>query len=752
MEQQINDDDVEMNNANNSSIQTNPSSNSNNNHTSQNTETTVDQPGSSYIQTANGEWKYNSGIHKGKCVHKTSILCKLKKRERTQDVEKNKEKRRKMNDSTADTSTMNNLNFTTTTTAGSEESLPTPNTSSLEIDNDNDDIDTTTTVSSSFTSGPNNNSSIQHTTSSIGNDDVEDPETSSNNSNNNLNNINPEKLLNLFRRTIRLNKLLEKISTEKNDPLRKEIIIKKHIPLLKSKMQQVKFLQENAATPDEFYSLFKDFLSQIEKNQITQILQTLLNDESNNYLLKRAIHLNNKIQNLLKRDFSIRNEFSDDSGSDFDIQADNTDEFVQTILTKYNNIQKAKTGEKNLTGFDFSGQDLTGIVFAEGADFSNANFANANLSNAKMNKCIFKKTILKGATLNKTELKEATITESDLSDTQILAADVNNIKISNNTSLKNATLSDLFFNFATLQDLDCQHITIKNTSFFKCTFKNINMSNSNLNTVSFEKTTLENINLSDSRIEDFIIKNTVLMCNKLYFTNSYLSKCHFIGKTTENAEKRNKIFEKHTIEKFHYFYKAADFKKVCSIMMFCDFSTTRLSDVFFINIFFGLWGNGLSLNFSCQKNLGDISKMESVIFNNTYFYNFVSEEEWWLKSKTEDKHKKTESMLRHKGAIVNKKISDDYELYLEKELYKLTHPIPDNPRTTGDNIKDSANTVFHILGTLGSLADTGLKGYNTYQAYQASKSSNTTSSEPKPNTAQPNPYRPTPYRPTNNVH
>ena len=625
--------------------------------------------------------------------------------------------------------------------------------------------------------------------------------------------IDEKKLKILFKRLVSFYKKLEALSKEKNDFLQQEVIAKEHIPFLKKKIHSLVILSKCSSSVDEFYPAFKDLEVQIVKNQISQTLELLHEDDAGNSLLNRTIYLSNKVQDLLKRNYShsqrIEDEFSDASDSEVEDNKKKPEEVsaesIQSKLQKYKNLQRAKSDERNLAGIDLSGLDLSGLDLSN-KDLTGSNFRNSNLSNTKFNSsnltgtifesAVFEKTdlseanitqvnfsnlaswnnvkldgvkeaqgsnlsglnlqnikfadeanftdailndadltnaslnganllrtqlnkaILNGAKLNKAklngtklreaklhkaELREAVINDSDLIKAEIIDAKVERINIGGNTLLNSSILSDLHFDFATLKDFEWKYATIINTVFFKSTFCNISLNNSSLYNVSFEKTTLKNIDLSDSVIEKLTIKNISLICDTLYFTNSKLKECFFIGKTTENKKKRKSFFIRYTIEEHHKFYSDSDFEKIYSLMKFCDFSLAKLNNVYFTNILFGLWSKSSEELFSARKNLGNISQIESVIFNKIYFYKHVPKEGTLEFNKTKDCHEKFATMLRHKGAVVNEKISGAYQLYLERHQ-------PDRGMTLSDWMA-VANTGANVLGNVGSAAGGAMQGY-----------------------------------------
>ena len=631
--------------------------------------------------------------------------------------------------------------------------------------------------------------------------------------------IDRTKLNILFKRLVQFYKKLEALSKQQNDFLRKEVIAKEYLPFFKKKINCLVLLSKRSSSIDTFYSAFKDLEQQIAENQISQTLELLHEDEDGNSLLNRTIYLSNKVQDLLKRNYShsqkIEDEFSDVSDSEVEGNNKNLQEksveLIQSKIQKYKNLRQAKSDERNLAGIDLSGLDLSSLNLTN-KDFTGANFRNANLSNtkfngsnltgtifesailedidlsktnitqvnftavaswknvkldgvkeaqgvnlsglnlqgfnfadeadftdailndadltnaslnganllrtqlnksilngAKLNKSKFNGAKLKEAKLHKAELREAVVNDSDLSKAEIIDAKVERINIGGNTYLNDSILSDLHFDFATLKDLRLGHATIINTVFFKSTFCNISLNNSFLYNVAFEKTTLNNINLSDSVIEKFTIKNVQLMAERLHFTSSKLTECFFIGKVTENKDKRKAFFKNHTIEDHHKFYSDSDFEKIYSLMKFCDFTSAKLKNVYFSNILFGLWPTKISpKTISARENLGNISTMESVIFSKTYFYKLISKEGILEFNKTKDWHEKFATMLRHKGAVVNEKISEAYKLYLENQIARLQNSVSSG---MSNDIQGWVNTGANALGNLGTGVGSSMQGY-----------------------------------------
>lgn len=211
--------------------------------------------------------------------------------------------------------------------------------------------------------------------------------------------------------------------------------------------------------------------------------------------------------------------------ADIDIEI-NLDDHLRSSKEKHSSKVKRRviiSDEEDLTGADFSGQDLTGRLFEDqdltGADFSGAvlrdadfsdcqlvrvNFSGANLERASFDSADITKANLTGAAMRDANLEDAVLVDADLSGANLERANLEDADLSG-ANLTGAVLRD-----ANLEDVRLAGANMDGANLEQANLRDADLTGARLRGANLRNATLRDANLTDADLRDANLRGTNL--------------------------------------------------------------------------------------------------------------------------------------------------------------------------------------------------------------------------------------------------
>ena len=215
------------------------------------------------------------------------------------------------------------------------------------------------------------------------------------------------------------------------------------------------------------------------------------------------------------------------AGADFGCTNLTSSQLYSTASYQNLDLQGIGMDCNNLTGWDFSGQNLTSGTFIL-ATLTNANLMGANLSSAWLLSATLTSASLTGANLTNAQLSSATLTSASLTGANLTNAQLSSATL-NNANLTGATLSRAELGSATLISANLTNANLSNVQLYSTTLTNANLTGANLTNACLDSATLTNANLTGAN----------LIIAELYyttFTNATVAGADFGGSTLTSAQ------------------------------------------------------------------------------------------------------------------------------------------------------------------------------------------------------------------------
>ena len=160
--------------------------------------------------------------------------------------------------------------------------------------------------------------------------------------------------------------------------------------------------------------------------------------------------------------------------------------------------KKTYSGNKKLSGYNFSGKDLTDSDFSgadlSGVDFSGANLSGADFSNADLTGAVFDGAILNNANFHKAKMHNVSLHNADIENAILLEADLDNLTIEELQEL----IEFLAVNFP-------HKVNLAKMNLFMLDLRKIDLRKLNLRGVDFTGIDFTGINILDLDLSECII-------------------------------------------------------------------------------------------------------------------------------------------------------------------------------------------------------------------------------------------------------
>ena len=160
--------------------------------------------------------------------------------------------------------------------------------------------------------------------------------------------------------------------------------------------------------------------------------------------------------------------------------------------------ENISSANKNFSGYNFSGKDLTSSDFSganlKGVDFSGANLSNVDFSNADLTGAVFDGAILNNANFYKAKMHNVSLHNADIENAILLEADIDNLTIEELQEL----IEFLATNFP-------HKVNLAKMNLFMLDLKRIDLKKLNLRGVDFTGIDFTGINIFDLDLSECII-------------------------------------------------------------------------------------------------------------------------------------------------------------------------------------------------------------------------------------------------------
>ncbi|MEG5059904.1 TerD family protein [Microcoleus sp. A2-C5] len=226
---------------------------------------------------------------------------------------------------------------------------------------------------------------------------------------------------------------------------------------------------------------------------------------------------------------------------------DSVSETQEPAITAEEFLRRYKEGERDFTGINLAGVDLSGKTLEYPISFSQANLSNANLSNANLVKANLIGANLQGANLKSTNLQQADLIQANFSGANLTKANLNYARLIQ-ANLSQAKLSETQLNSANLTtanlisanltqaSLNSANLTGADLSQAKVT--KVNLSSATLSGAKLNGVSLVGVNLDGANLTDVNLKGVSLIGSSLQQANlngQNLSGLNLSGVNFHNA-------------------------------------------------------------------------------------------------------------------------------------------------------------------------------------------------------------------------
>ena len=174
---------------------------------------------------------------------------------------------------------------------------------------------------------------------------------------------------------------------------------------------------------------------------------------------------------------------------------DSVSEIQEPAITAEEFLRRYNEGERDFTGINLAGVDLSGKTLEYPISFSQANLSNANLSNANLTQVNFIGANLQGANLNSTNLQQADLIQANLSGANLTKANLNYARLIQ-ANLTQAKLSETQLNSANLTTANLMSANLTQASLNSANLTGADLSQANLNKASLTGTNLTGVKLT----------------------------------------------------------------------------------------------------------------------------------------------------------------------------------------------------------------------------------------------------------------
>ncbi len=371
------------------------------------------------------------------------------------------------------------------------------------------------------------------------------------------------------------------------------------------------------------------------------------------------------------------------------------------------------SGQTNFANQDLHGEDLSNLDLRhcnfDNANLTEASLVGANLSNLRLNstnltQANLSHAKLNGATLSQVTLVEANLTnaemngtiaqQTDLSRALLIGTHLNNIRITDNSKLIGATLCNLSFRNAFIDNINCSFAKCRNINFINSTIQFTDMKHlwwptateepGPAQSIWFNETTLLFVDFDNSNFINFRIFNSGKMGTGLNFAHTEIRESCFIGRKISSLS----LAPQERIPELRCIDNGLTFKMRCLLNIATKFDSTVDQDFPLINSAFAYanfkYAKLIRTSFSnmafCDCELDYLDQIDGSEFSNIYFFypklqttppltgdqviQMLQSSADANPATTENRsHKNTGRILKTHGARVNKECAPDFEVF-----------------------------------------------------------------------------------------
>lgn len=191
-------------------------------------------------------------------------------------------------------------------------------------------------------------------------------------------------------------------------------------------------------------------------------------------------------------------------------------------------LQRYKEGERDFTGINLAGIDLSGKTLEYPISLSQANLSNANLSNANLVKVNLIGANLQGANLKSTNLQQADLIQANLSGANLTKANLNYARLIqanlsqaklSETQLNSANLTTANLSSANLTQAILNSANLIGADLSQAKVTKVNLSYADLRGVKLNGVSLVAVNLDGANLKNVNLKVVSLIGSSLVQAN-----------------------------------------------------------------------------------------------------------------------------------------------------------------------------------------------------------------------------------------
>ena len=211
-----------------------------------------------------------------------------------------------------------------------------------------------------------------------------------------------------------------------------------------------------------------------------------------------------------------------------DRDVDSVSEIQEPAITAEEFLQRYKEGERDFTGINLAGVDLSGKTLEYPISLSQANLSNANLSNANLVKVNLIGANLQGANLKSTNLQQADLIQANLSGANLTKANLNYARLIqanlsqaklSETQLSSANLTTANLSSANLTQAILNSANLIGADLSQAKVTKVNLSYADLRGVKLNGVSLVAVNLDGANLQNVNLKVVSLIGSSLVQAN-----------------------------------------------------------------------------------------------------------------------------------------------------------------------------------------------------------------------------------------
>jgi uncharacterized protein YjbI with pentapeptide repeats len=221
---------------------------------------------------------------------------------------------------------------------------------------------------------------------------------------------------------------------------------------------------------------------------------------------------------------------------------DESEECLEPVVSVEEFWERCTQGERDFTGINLAGADLSGKRLNSGVDLSNANLNQANLIGTTWQAVNLSAATLKGADMREarfdgTNFSQANLSMTNLSNTNLSSTNLHQANLVN-ANLSQANLSSANLHQAKLVNANLSQANLSSANLHQANLINANLAQANLQSTKLEKAKLSKASLRGAKLENANFSEADL--NGANLSGSHVSQHHTRPKfTTANLAEAN---------------------------------------------------------------------------------------------------------------------------------------------------------------------------------------------------------------------